>query len=76
MSAYTDQLLPITKDSFIGVPTAEPARTYNVVLANADGDITFLYPSGNKVQPALQGQAFDIPTDCTGITALISVTLS
>ena len=76
MSAYTSSLLPVTKDSFIGVPTAEVARNYSIVHANADGDITFLYPSGNKIQPALQGQAFDIPTDCTGITATISVTMS
>ena len=70
------QVMPIHNDTFVGVPTSEAIKRYSLVLANSDGDITFIYSTGNVVVPAVAGQAFVVNHNCTGVTSLISVTMS
>ena len=76
MSKYSPQVAEIHKDTFIGAPTAQDLGKYSLVTANADGDVTFLFPSGNKVIPMLQGATVTTDDTCTGVTSLISVTMT
>jgi len=76
MTSTQYPVMPMHEDTFIGIPTDKNAKGFSILVANADGVVTFKYGAIPKAQPAVKGQAFEIRKSCTEITSTISVTMS
>lgn len=70
------QVLPITPQTFIGVPTNQECSK-QIVHMSEEGAVTFHFASGDKVI-ALAPAGIDFIADesCTGVTSLVSVIIS
>ena len=72
----TLQAVSVNSDSFVGVASAEGGAG-SLVHILADGDITFIFPSGNKVLTGLMaGMDFVAGSGCQGITSTAAVVIS
>ncbi len=69
------QAVEINSSSIIGVITDEGGMG-SQIHATADGDITFIFPSGDKIVSATAGSDWVAGPGCTGITSTAEVILS
>jgi hypothetical protein len=72
------QAIPIHKDTFTGIATTESVKEYRIVVAQADGVITFIMPApiDNIVMTATLGFAYSVDGNCTSVTSVASVLMS
>ena len=70
------QTFPITNETYIGTATAKLPFGERLLRANADGNITFTFPSGNVVLTVNEGFDCVISADCTAVTSTASILMS
>ena len=69
------QALPIHAQTFVGIPSNQ-ACAGQIVHANEDGGIKFIFDGDDVDVTAVKGQDFAVSKECTGVTSTISVIIS